>query len=166
MGGTLRLGRAGDLSQVPDPFRRPVSGALLSDGVVETSNSRPGPVPDRIINGRGQEGIIMRPATPEFDYVGSRGERRYEAWLEEVCRSFCRVNAEPADEDLIDWKINITQISSLSFAQVAGTAGRFLRTRDLLADACDDFVLTSAISATCASSWVMISCYCASHRCA
>ena len=81
-----------------------------------------------------------------LDYAGFRGERRYDSWLEDVCRSFCRMDAQPAVADQIDWKIDVTQVSALSFAQVGGTSGRFLRTRDLLSDGCDDFVLTTAIS--------------------
>jgi AraC-like DNA-binding protein len=88
----------------------------------------------------------MLPATPVLDYAGFRGERGYDAWLEGVCRSFCRIDAEPTVEDRIDWKINVTRLASLSHAQVGGTSARFSRTRDLLSDSCDDFVLTTAIS--------------------
>ena len=81
-----------------------------------------------------------------LDYSGQRGGQRYEAWLEGVCRNFGRVDAESARADQIDWKIGITQVSGLAFAKVAGTSGRFLRTRNLLSDSCDDFVLITALS--------------------
>ena len=34
-----------------------------------------------------------------LDYAGFRGERRYDSWLEDVCRSFCRMDAQPAAAD-------------------------------------------------------------------
>jgi AraC-like DNA-binding protein len=88
----------------------------------------------------------MPSAAAVLNYSGHRGGRRYDTWLEEVCRNFCRVDAEPEAGDRIDWKIDVTQMASLSFAQVGGTSGKFLRTRSLLSDSRDDFVLMTAIS--------------------
>ncbi len=92
------------------------------------------------------EGTLMPSTSAVLDYSGDRGGRRYEAWLEGVCRNFGRVDAEAIGVNRIDWRIGITQVSGLAFAEVGGSSGRFLRTRNLLADACDDFVLITAIS--------------------
>jgi AraC-like DNA-binding protein len=92
------------------------------------------------------EGSTTPPVAAVLNYTGSRGGRHYDNWLEGVCRNFCRVDAEPAEEERIDWKIGVTQMASISFAQVGGSSGRFLRTRNLLSDSRDDFVLMTAIS--------------------
>jgi AraC-like DNA-binding protein len=65
---------------------------------------------------------------------------------EGMCRSFCRIDAVPSITDHIDCRVEIVQIASLSMARAAGTSGRFLRTRDLLSDSCDDLALVSATS--------------------
>jgi AraC-like DNA-binding protein len=88
----------------------------------------------------------MPPTAALLDYSGQRGGRGYEAWLEGVCRNFCRIDAESEVTDRIDWKVDITQVAGVAFARVGGTSGRFLRTRNLLSDSRDDFVLTTAIA--------------------
>jgi AraC-like DNA-binding protein len=92
------------------------------------------------------EGTLMPSAAAVLDYSGHRGGRRYEAWLEGVCRSFCRIDAESAAAEPIDWRVAITQVAGISIARVGGTSGHFMRTRSLLSDARDDYVLTTAIS--------------------
>lgn len=81
-----------------------------------------------------------------FVYAGVPDGVGYDTWREEVCRSFCRIDAEPSAADHIDCQVEIAQVSSLSMARAAGTSGRFLRTRKLLSDLCDDLVLINAIS--------------------
>lgn len=92
------------------------------------------------------EGSLMPSTAAVLDYSGQRGGRRYDAWLEGVCRNFCRIDAESVVADPIDWRVAITQVAGISIARVGGTSGHFMRTRSLLSDACDDFVLTTANS--------------------
>jgi AraC-like DNA-binding protein len=92
------------------------------------------------------EDNAQRPSAPVLEYTGLPGGWRYDSWREGVCRSFCRIDAEPGAANEIHWKVEIPQVSSLSLATVGGTSGLFRRTRDLLSDSCDDFVLTTAIS--------------------
>jgi AraC-like DNA-binding protein len=93
-----------------------------------------------------EEKDMMRSRTPVFDFFGSPEGDLYEAWLEEVCREFCRFNADSRGAEEVNWQIDIAQVSTVSFARAEGTGGRFSRTRELIADAFDDFVLTTAIS--------------------
>jgi len=92
------------------------------------------------------EGSVMRSSTRVFAYAGAPDGQGYDSWREEVCRSFCRIDAEPSAADHIDCRVEIAQVSSLSMARAAGTSGRFLRTRNLLSDSCDDLVLINATS--------------------
>ena len=52
----------------------------------------------------------------------------------------------PNSEEAIFCKIEIAQVGSLALARTSGKSGRFVRTRDLLSDSCDDFVLFAATS--------------------
>lgn len=92
------------------------------------------------------EGSMMRSGAQVFAYAGAPDGQGYDAWREEVCRGFCRLDAEPSTADRIDCRVEIAQVSSLSMARAAGTSGRFLRTRNLLSDSCDDLVLINATS--------------------
>jgi AraC-like DNA-binding protein len=82
------------------------------------------------------------------DYIGASVGRHYDAWRENICRNFCRVDAEPSAGDRIVCKVEIVQIASLALATAGGTSGRFVRTRDLLSDSSDDFILFGATSGT------------------
>jgi AraC-like DNA-binding protein len=68
----------------------------------------------------------------------------YEAWREGICRGFCRLDVGPAGEDYIDCHNEFVLLHSVAIATPSGKSARFARTRDLLADACDDLVLISA----------------------
>jgi AraC-like DNA-binding protein len=81
-------------------------------------------------------------------YAGAPAGRRYDAWREDVCRNFCRIDAEPSAGSQISCTVEIVQVSSLALATTGGTSGRFVRTRDLLSDSCDDFTLFGATSGT------------------
>jgi AraC-like DNA-binding protein len=72
----------------------------------------------------------------------------YETWLEGICRGFCRLDVGPADDELIDCHNEFTQLHSIAMATPRGASARFARTRDLLRDGCDDFVLISASHGT------------------
>jgi AraC-like DNA-binding protein len=87
-----------------------------------------------------------RPSNLVAEYIGAPAGRDYDYWREDVCRNFCRVNAEPSAGSEIFCKIEITQVGSLALARTRGKSGRFLRTRDLLSDARDDFILFGATS--------------------
>lgn len=67
----------------------------------------------------------------------------YEVWREGICRSFCRLDVAPTDEDFIDCRTEIATLHAVTMASPKGTSARFARTRDLLNDGCDDFVLIS-----------------------
>jgi AraC-like DNA-binding protein len=68
----------------------------------------------------------------------------YEAWREGICRGFCRLDVGPADDDYIDCHNDFVLLHSVAIATPVGRSARFARTRDLLTDGCDDFVLISA----------------------
>jgi AraC-like DNA-binding protein len=80
---------------------------------------------------------VSKPAAPPAG-------KHYEEWREDVCRNFCRVDAEPGAGSQIGCKIEIAQVGSLALAKASGKSGRFLRTRGLLSDSCDDFILFAA----------------------
>jgi len=91
------------------------------------------------------EADTRRRSPSAFEYAGLSAGWSYDSWREEVCRNFCQIDAEPSNAGEIDCRIKIAQVSSLSMATVGGTSGRFRRTRSLLSDSCDDFVVTTAI---------------------
>src|SRR6202012_2281877 len=68
----------------------------------------------------------------------------YEAWREGICRGFCRLDVGPAGYDFIDCHNEFVLLDSVAIATPRGRSARFARTRDLLTDGCDDFVLISA----------------------
>ena len=74
-------------------------------------------------------------------FSGVPSGRRYEAWREEICRSFTRLDVEPGAGDEIDCEVDIVQLSSLSLGVPKGTSARFARSHELLSDSCDDLVL-------------------------
>src|ERR1700761_4104444 len=82
--------------------------------------------------------------TPVFTYAGPRSGPAYEAWREEFCRLFCRLDAEPTAEEQIECSVQATRIGPLSLGTARGTSGSFLRTKGLLSDGCDDLVLVTA----------------------
>ena len=79
-------------------------------------------------------------------FSGAPSGRRYEAFREDLCRSFCQLDVEPSAGGELDCAVNITQLSSLALGAPSGTSARFARTRELLSDACDDLVLLIATS--------------------
>lgn len=87
---------------------------------------------------------LITPSVPVFHYSGVPSGRGFEAWREGLCRDFCRIDVDPGGADDVHWRVELPRVSSLSLARVRGTAGSFRRTRDLLSDANDDLVLTTA----------------------
>src|SRR2546423_15431588 len=77
-------------------------------------------------------------------YQGPATGKRYEMWREGICRSFCRLEAEPSESDSIDCRVDFTFMPSLTLAFPTGFSARFSRTRELLTDGCDDLVLIFA----------------------
>ena len=92
--------------------------------------------------------LAPRPSNLVAEYTGAPAGRDYDFWREDVCRNFCRVDAEPSAGSQIFCKIEIARVGSLALARTCGKSGRFLRTRDLLSDSCDDFILFGATSGT------------------
>jgi AraC-like DNA-binding protein len=90
--------------------------------------------------------LALRPGTLVAEYTGAPAGQDYDSWREGVCRNFCRVDAEPSAGSEIYCKIEIAQLGPLALATAGGKSGRFLRTRDLLSDGCDDFVLMTPTS--------------------
>jgi AraC-like DNA-binding protein len=68
----------------------------------------------------------------------------YEAWREGICRGFCRLDVSPAEDGHIDCQNDFVLLHNVSMATPKGRSARFARTRELLQDGCDDFVLISA----------------------
>jgi AraC-like DNA-binding protein len=79
-------------------------------------------------------------------YAGAPKGMRYEAWREDLCRSFCRIDVEPCDTGKIDCRVEIEQLGSLTLAAPKGSSAQFARTAPLLSDACDDLVLLVSLS--------------------
>ena len=79
-----------------------------------------------------------------WTYDGAPRGLRYDAWREEVCRGFCRIDVQPSDGERINCKVEIDQLSSLSLASARGISGHFSRTRELLRDGNDSLVLITA----------------------
>jgi AraC-like DNA-binding protein len=94
------------------------------------------------------ETITLLPHTVVAEYQGAPAGKHYDAWREDVCRNFCRIEAEPSGGSQIACKVEIAQVASIALAAAGGTSGRFLRTRALLSDSRDDFVLFGATSGT------------------
>lgn len=88
----------------------------------------------------------IRSARFVFEYAGGPHGRGYERLREEICRNFSRLDIEPSETERIACKVEIAQVGSLSMGMARGPSGRFLRTRDLLSDGCDDFALVNATS--------------------
>jgi AraC-like DNA-binding protein len=79
-------------------------------------------------------------------YVGAPKGRGYESWREELCRDFCGIDIDPSDGEQIDCNLQLSLLSSLSLCTPSGTSAQFSRTREVLSDHCDDFVLVTATS--------------------
>jgi hypothetical protein len=81
-----------------------------------------------------------------YTYTGGPHGRHYEAFREEVCRTFGKLDIEPGVPDRLDCGVEIVQVGSLSMGTARGSSGRFLRSRATLSDGCDDFVLINALA--------------------
>lgn len=91
-------------------------------------------------------GNATKSARFAYTYSGGPHGRQYEAFREEVCRNFGQLDIEPSASDRLDCGVEIVQVGSLSLGTARGTSGRFLRSRPMLADGCDDFVLINALA--------------------
>ena len=87
---------------------------------------------------------VPQPSRFSIQYRGVASGRDYEAWREGICRGFCRLDVGPAGDDYIDCGNDFAALHSLALATPQGSSARFARTRDLMQDGCDDFVLISA----------------------
>jgi AraC-like DNA-binding protein len=81
-----------------------------------------------------------------YRYAGGPHGQRYEMFREEICRNFGQMDIEPTVSDRLDCGVEIVQVGSLSLGAARGSSGRFLRSRAMLADGCDDFVLLTALA--------------------
>ncbi len=81
-----------------------------------------------------------------YTYSGGPHGRHYEVFREEVCRTFGQLDIEPSVSDHLDCGVEIVQLGLLSMGAARGSSGRFLRSRAMLSDGCDDFVLISAMA--------------------
>ncbi len=87
---------------------------------------------------------VLQPSRFSIQYRGVARGRDYEAWREGICRGFCRLDVGPAGDAYIDCGNDFASVHSLALATPRGSSARFARTRDLMQDGCDDFVLISA----------------------
>ena len=90
--------------------------------------------------------LLQGPSAIVAEYAGAPAGRGYDVWREDISQNFCRVDAEPSAGDQIFCKVEIVQVSSLALATSRGTSGRFLRSRSILSDSRDDFILFGATS--------------------
>ena len=80
----------------------------------------------------------------EIAYRGPTKGRQYEHWREGICRSMCRLEVESADDIRIDCSTEFAHVDAVTLAIASGSSARFVRTRELLADGCDDLALIRA----------------------
>ena len=80
----------------------------------------------------------------EIAYRGPTKGRQYEQWREGICRSMCRLEVESADDIRIDCTTEFAHVDAVTLAIASGSSARFARTRELLADGCDDLALIRA----------------------
>src|SRR5215468_5021566 len=80
----------------------------------------------------------------KVSYRGPARGPHYEQWREDVCRAFCRVDVTPVEAQRIDCRNEFAVVDALSLAIPTGSSAVFARTRELLADACDDIVVIHA----------------------
>jgi AraC-like DNA-binding protein len=96
----------------------------------------------------GTLGVSMGTALPQNRFsIQHRGPAKgpeYEAWREGICRGFCRLDVSPTEDAYIDCHNEFALLDCVSMATPKGNSARFARTRELLSDGCDDFVLISA----------------------
>ena len=83
------------------------------------------------------------PSRITIQHQGPARGARYEAWRESICGSFCRLDVAPLSTGFIDCRTEIALLHSVAMASPKGTSARFARTRELVNDGCDDFVLIS-----------------------
>lgn len=81
-----------------------------------------------------------------YEYAGGPHGQHYEVLREEVCRNFCQLDIEPSVTGYLECKVEIVQVGSFSMGATSGSSGRFLRTRPMVSDGCDDFVLITAMA--------------------
>jgi AraC-like DNA-binding protein len=77
-------------------------------------------------------------------YRGAPHGKDYEIWREETCRHLCRLDIQPSEGDSIDCRVQASLLGDLALAIPEGASAQFARTRELLPDGCDDFVLVIA----------------------
>ena len=94
----------------------------------------------------GADATQRAPNTLVAAYAGAPRGARYEAWREELCREFCRIDVEPSAVGGIDCRVEFEQLGSLTLAAPKGNSAQFARTVPLLKDGCDDLVLLIALS--------------------
>ena len=75
--------------------------------------------------------LLQGPSAIVAEYAGAPAGRGYDVWREDICRNFCRIDAEPSAGGQIFCKVEIVKVSSLALATSGGTSGRFLRSRSL-----------------------------------
>src|SRR5271166_6909146 len=61
------------------------------------------------------------PSAIVAEYAGAPAGRGYDVWREDVCRNFCRIDAEPSAGGQIFCKVEIVKVSSLALATAGGT---------------------------------------------
>jgi AraC-like DNA-binding protein len=76
-------------------------------------------------------------------YKGAATGQTYEMWREQLCRSF-RLDVAPSVGRHVECEVTLKSVSHLTLGTAKGVSARFARTRELLSDGCDDFVLVSA----------------------
>jgi AraC-like DNA-binding protein len=91
---------------------------------------------------------LQQPSRFSIWYRGTAEGQNYRDWRDGICRGFCHLDVGPAGNDFIDCHNDFALIHSVALATPKGISARFARTRDLLDDGCDDFVLISASHGT------------------
>ena len=87
---------------------------------------------------------VSLPSISSLRYEGAPRGQGYDAWREDVRRSICNLDVEPAEGGQINCRIDVAPLASLALANPSGASAQFSRTRELLSDGCDALVLIAA----------------------
>jgi hypothetical protein len=57
-------------------------------------------------------------------YTGAPRGQSYDAWREDVCQNYCRLDVEPSDGERINCGVEIATLSSVAVATATGTSAQ------------------------------------------
>lgn len=83
------------------------------------------------------------PAIFIHHYAGLPRGPAFEQWRERACGR-CGLDVGPSQGETVDCRLQVSLVGNIALAVSEGASARFSRTREALADGCDDFMLIAA----------------------